>query len=470
MTTATPRRLARRLVPLQAGVGLQGMILWVPVEKLFMSEIGFTPASVGVMAAAYAAVVPLLEIPSGILADRWSRNWVMVWSSIALLASTVIGGLSQNVAAYIVAAVVLGAYFALNSGTVDSMVYDTVLEETGGSESYERWIGRVRMVESGAFAASAIAGGLLAGWTSARTTYFATLPFVAAAVVAFLCFREPRLHRSTEPVALRAHVALTFSAMARRPAMAQVVLLAALAAMLASAVFEFGPLWLVALSAPTALYGPYWAGLVATLGLGGFLAGRLDLGRTAPAVVLAVIGPAAAIGLALTSSLVMAIAAQITLAVMLAIIGIHAGRLVHDAVPSTIRTGVASGIGTLSWLFFLPFSLVLGWLARQQGVQRSGWLMGGAVLVVALLLLAAALRPAPRPLMPASRKEELECRGVVEVVTEYLDNALPDEERAVIAGHLDGCDGCTEYVDQISTTIDAVHELALQPDAHQTPS
>ena len=80
MNAATPRTLARRLVPLQVAMAMQGLILWVPVEKLFMSEIGFTPASVGVMAAAYAAVVPLLEVPSGILADRWSRNRIMVLS------------------------------------------------------------------------------------------------------------------------------------------------------------------------------------------------------------------------------------------------------------------------------------------------------------------------------------------------------------------------------------------------------
>ena len=49
---------------------------------------------------------------------------------------------------YVVAALVLGVYFALSSGTVDSIVYDTVLEETGSSDLYERWIGRVRIVES----------------------------------------------------------------------------------------------------------------------------------------------------------------------------------------------------------------------------------------------------------------------------------------------------------------------------------
>ena len=41
---ATPRALARRLRPLRLAVGLQGMALWVPVEKLFMSQIGFDAA------------------------------------------------------------------------------------------------------------------------------------------------------------------------------------------------------------------------------------------------------------------------------------------------------------------------------------------------------------------------------------------------------------------------------------------
>lgn len=49
---------------------LQGICLWIPVEKLFMTQIGFDAATIGVMAAAYAAVTPIMEIPSGILADR----------------------------------------------------------------------------------------------------------------------------------------------------------------------------------------------------------------------------------------------------------------------------------------------------------------------------------------------------------------------------------------------------------------
>jgi predicted MFS family arabinose efflux permease len=470
-----PRPLARRLLPLQVAVALQGIILWVPVEKLFMTQIGFDAGSVGIMAAAYAAVVPLLGVPSGILADRWSRSWVMVCASIALIASSLLGGLSTNVATYIAAAMVLGVYFALNSGTLDSIVYDVVLEETGSSDKYESWIGRVRIVESGAFVMSALAGGILAGWTSARLTYFASIPFVAVAIVAFLRFDEPRLHRAADPIALRSHVALTFRTMTRQRDVRQIILLAAIVGLLSQTVFEFGPLWLVALKAPAALFGPYWAVLVATLGAGGYLTSKLDLDRRAFVIVLALVGPAAALALSQTRWLAVVIGAQAVLALFLAIIGIHAGRLLHDGVPSTIRAGVSSGVGTFSWMLFLPFSLVFGWYAREHGVQRSGWFLTAAALLVGLLLVASVARRRPEPIAATTRDippapGELACKELVELVSDYLEGVLPPSVRDEFQTHLAGCDGCTEYVRQIGITLRALQEadFHLAPRPHVT--
>ncbi|WP_238434860.1 MULTISPECIES: MFS transporter [unclassified Frankia] len=424
--SVAPLRLARRLVPLQVAVGLSGMVLWVPVEKLFMTQIGFTPRTVAIMAAAYAAVVPVLEVPSGILADRWSRSRLMACASVALLLSTVFGGLSRNVPTYIAAAMILGVYFALSSGTVDSIVYDVVMEETGSSDEYETWIGRVNMVESGSLVLSALGGGLIAGWTSTRVTYFATLPFVAASAVAFLRFTEPRLHRAAEPVALRRQVAVTYNTMIRMPNVRQVMLLSALTAMLAQAVFEFGPLWLVALAAPAALFGPYWAALVSTLGIGGFLTGKLNLDNRAVVAGLALATPAVTLALTLTRSLAAVIVAQTLLALLLAIIGIRAGKLLHDGVPSTIRAGVSSGAGTLSWLLFLPFSLTFGWFAHAHGVRAAGWFLTGAAVAAAGLLLGSARRHAE----PATAGVSAELAGedLVELVTVIPPRATSDVE------------------------------------------
>jgi predicted MFS family arabinose efflux permease len=460
--------LARRLAPLQVAVALAGMLLWVPVEKLFMSEIGFTAASVGVMAAAYAAVVPLLEVPSGLLADRWSRAGVLVLSTLALATSSFIGWLSHSVTTYVVAALVLGIYFALSSGTVDSIVYDTVLEETGGSDLYELWIGRVRIVESGGFVGSALLGGVLADLTSTRFTYLATVPVVLLAVVGFVRFREPRLHRADEQVSIREQVSLTARSMTGRPEVRRVLVLSAMAAMLAQAVFEFGPLWLVALAAPAVLYGPYWAGLVATFGVGGWLAHRIDLDRSSVAIAVAVTSVGATLLLAVSDELAVVVVAQTAVALLLAVIGIHASKLLHDAVPSSVRTGVASAVGTLSWLVFVPGAVFLGWIARAHGVDAAGWTLTVAGAVVgALLVFATVRRPqaVTEPVVEAvGEPGDIACRTLVDLVSDHLDGVLNPVRRAQVERHLAGCDGCTAYVAQVRETIAALEALGRTGD------
>ena len=115
--TSAQAGLKRRMRPIYVAAFVQNVALWVPIEKLFMTGIGFDNGSVAVMAAAYAAVVPLLELPSGIVADRWSRRGVLILAQAALVVAVVIGGLSPSVGVYIVSALFLGVFFALQSGT-----------------------------------------------------------------------------------------------------------------------------------------------------------------------------------------------------------------------------------------------------------------------------------------------------------------------------------------------------------------
>jgi anti-sigma factor RsiW len=57
----------------------------------------------------------------------------------------------------------------------------------------------------------------------------------------------------------------------------------------------------------------------------------------------------------------------------------------------------------------------------------------------------------------------LSCREVVELVSEYLDGNLGPEEHARVREHLDGCDGCEGFVEQVRATVRAVGQV--QPDA-----
>ncbi|MBV9592735.1 MAG: MFS transporter [Actinobacteria bacterium] len=396
--------VGRRLRPLLVGMGLQNLLLWVPVEKMFMTEIGINAATIGLLAAVYAGVVPLLEVPFGILADRWSRSGMLILGTLALAACSLVGGLSTGPLSYAGAAALLGVYFALSSGTADSIVYDTLVEQTGNSEGYERWIGRLHAVEALALVVSAVGGGVLAAVTSARFTYFATVPLIGSAVVAFAFCREPRLHRAGERVSYREQAVATMRALAGGRRVAEVVLLVALMAAASQVVFEFGPLWLVALDAPAALYGPYWALLVGTVGVGAWAASRAQLHRVGRAVAVGSVLVLAAVVPAVSRSLTLIIVAQVLVALAAAMIAVRAGFLLHEAVAATVRAGVSSGASTLSWLVFLPVSLVFGWLARAHGVMTADWLVGVIAAAVAVLLIRTARpdRSSPAATIPPS--------------------------------------------------------------------
>ena len=68
------------------------------------------------------------------------------------------------------------------------------------------------------------------------------------------------------------------------------------------------------------------------------------------------------------------------------------------------------------------------------------------------------------PILPGG----ISCREVVELVTAYLDGALGPEDAARMAAHLQLCEPCVAYVEQIRTTTRltaaAARELELRPD------
>lgn len=50
-------------------------------------------------------------------------------------------------------------------------------------------------------------------------------------------------------------------------------------------------------------------------------------------------------------------------------------------------------------------------------------------------------------------RDEVQCREVVGVLSDYFEGALPVEQRAALEQHLLMCEGCTNYVDQMRTSI-----------------
>ncbi len=63
---------------------------------------------------------------------------------------------------------------------------------------------------------------------------------------------------------------------------------------------------------------------------------------------------------------------------------------------------------------------------------------------------------------------ELTCKEIVELVTEYLDGAMPAADRGRFEAHLATCEACMTYLEQMKTTIalsGQLREDALGDDA-----
>jgi anti-sigma factor RsiW len=67
--------------------------------------------------------------------------------------------------------------------------------------------------------------------------------------------------------------------------------------------------------------------------------------------------------------------------------------------------------------------------------------------------------------------EELSCQELVELVTDYLEGALPAELHERFDEHIAHCKGCQAYLAQMRATVRATGTLtpeSLSPDAEST--
>ena len=66
--------------------------------------------------------------------------------------------------------------------------------------------------------------------------------------------------------------------------------------------------------------------------------------------------------------------------------------------------------------------------------------------------------------------EQLSCRELVELVTDYFEGGLAPDERARFEDHVARCGGCSRYVEQMRATVETVGRLepeAVPPEAEE---
>ena len=66
--------------------------------------------------------------------------------------------------------------------------------------------------------------------------------------------------------------------------------------------------------------------------------------------------------------------------------------------------------------------------------------------------------------------DDITCRELVELVSDYLDGSLAEADRARFEAHVEICDACSTYIEQIRATVaisGRVTEEDLQPETRE---
>ncbi len=385
---APARPIEARLRPLYATGFIHGFALWYSIEKLFMRSIGLNDYLITIATIVYITVMMIANIPLGILADRWSRKGVLYLATCALIASSVICGLSHGLVMYAAGISVWGLFYAAYAGTYDSVIYDVVLEETGSADSFERRYGRVQMFDSAAFIAGALLSACIARFASLRLEFFLTVPFTCCAFFTLHRFREPSLHRKAPGARLSAHLGqILRSATKADVGWIVVALVANCLAM--RLLFEFCQLWYLGLALPAVLYGPSFALLYSGAWSGGALADRLGDRRT---VLAAAFGTLAIAGGLFVKVPVVTIGSQVVAIIGITVLNIALTRYLHDAMPSNIRAGASSVVSTIGYGVFVPAALGFGLVSRAHGIFEASAFVVGALGVMCMTLSVIVVR------------------------------------------------------------------------------
>ena len=190
--TSSP--LPRKFVPLAAAnLAAQSaeQLSQAAVPIVAVLALGAGPGEIGLLATAQSLPFLLFSIPLGLIADRASRQRLMVWaealrglSLLALLASVLVGGLSVGLLA------VLGFIGAI--GTVAfSVAAPALVPALVAREQLARANGRLELARSAAFTAGPALAGALVAWGGASAAFVLATVLSAAAVPCLLRIVEP---------------------------------------------------------------------------------------------------------------------------------------------------------------------------------------------------------------------------------------------------------------------------------------
>lgn len=154
---------------------------------LYLLQLGITQGEIGILQSFLFFSSVALEIPSGLLADRYGRRFSLIIGFLGLFISGVGFLLFSSFVPFAIIFCMFGASIAMSSGSDRALLYDNLLSEHRTDE-YPKILSRARAIGAVSLGLSMLLGGVLQDTWSWNIVYifFALSKLIGALIVIFI--------------------------------------------------------------------------------------------------------------------------------------------------------------------------------------------------------------------------------------------------------------------------------------------
>ncbi|WP_018525424.1 MFS transporter [Alkalispirochaeta alkalica] len=234
----------------------QDLVLVYPVYVILFRESGLNYLQVSWLLAIWSVPVILLEVPSGMAADRWSRRWSLVIGMILKGTGFLIWYVRPDFPGFALGFIFWGLQEAINTGTTEALLYDA-LKSRNREDRFVTLAGGGAAAARGAILISLLAGGWIFSRSPAAVMILSALAMAAAAICAATLpeERSPPDVTGSSPCSLKDELSLAVAV----PGLIKLVLYGSLATVIWGVLDEYDFLFGHTLGVPLAAIG-LWGG------------------------------------------------------------------------------------------------------------------------------------------------------------------------------------------------------------------
>ena len=367
---------------------LTAMMFTVPVFTVFLHSIGLSQAAVGVSQAIFMAVAMLFDVPSGWIADRFSRKLSNCFGDLLVAAGLFYYATVHSMTGVIVAEILIGAGMAFTNGADVGLLrsYAKALKKDYGKISAR--LGTLRpLFEITAF----VLGGYIATRNIRATFVVSGCIFVFGALLSLFVV-EVGERRRTEKHPLRDMIDIAKFSLHGHAGLKWRIIAASVGANVTHTVIWIFTPMLLAVNFPLSSLGLVWGCTLLFVSLGSLLAHRYaskisDTHKIAIPMILSI----AAYSILGAHLSIFTIALVLLFSLSRGWLGAVSSPMIQASAPDDIQATVISVSSLLRRLLYIPLVLMVNTLA---GISFAYALLGSAAVyaLITVFLLKGLAR------------------------------------------------------------------------------